>query len=366
MQIPFVDLKVQYLSIKPDIDRAIQDVVAGSTFVGGEPVEQFEKSFADFVGVKHCIGCGNGTDSIEILLKAFGIGLGDEVIVPAISWISTSETVSSIGAKPVFVDIEEDYYTINPALIEAKITKKTKAIMPVHLYGQPANMPAIMEIAKKYNLVVIEDVAQAHGAKINGQQVGTFGDAASFSFYPSKNLGAYGDAGGMTTNNDQIAATARRIANHGQLQKHDHPIEGRNSRLDTLQAAILSVKLPYLKQWTHHRNRNGLLYNQLLATVEGVITPKIRENAYHVFHLYVIRTKDRATLQQHLQTNGIQTAIHYPTALPFLPCYAHKGYSAKDFPVAYQYQKEILSLPMYAELSTAQIKEIVKILYQNV
>ena len=223
-----------------------------------------------------------------------------------------------------------------------------------------------MEIAKKHNLIVIEDVAQAHGAKISGQQVGTFGDAASFSFYPGKNLGAYGDAGGMTTNNDQIAETARRIANHGQIQKHDHQIEGRNSRLDTLQAAILNVKLPHLNSWNEKRNANGLLYNQLLEGLKGIILPKIRENAYHVFHLYVIRTVDRTALQEFLQANGIQTSIHYPTSLPFLPCYAHEGYTAKDFPVAYQYQKEILSLPMYADLSAEEIMYVKEVIQKNV
>lgn len=359
MNIPFVDLKAQYLSIKNDIDNAIQNILENANFIGGQPVKDFEANFSQFLGVKHCIACANGTDSIEILLQAMGIGQGDEVIVPAMSWISTSEAVSYIGATPIFVDIDE-YFTINSDLIEAKITQKTKAIIPVHLYGQPANMPKIMEIAKKHNLKVLEDCAQAHNATIAGQKIGTFGDCASFSFYPGKNLGAYGDAGGMTTNNDQIAEKARRIANHGQLKKHDHAIEGRNSRMDTLQASILNVKLPHLDTWTQKRQENAKYYTELLANNTKVVSPKTRENASHVFHLYVIKTQNRTALQEKLAQNGIQTAVHYPTALPFLPCYADRNFTQKDFPVAFEIQDQILSLPMYAELSKENIKLVVE------
>ncbi len=361
MNIPFVDLKAQYLSIKPEIDNAIQNILENANFVGGQPVKDFETNFAQFLGIKHCIACGNGTDSIEILLQSMGIGKGDEVIVPAMSWISTSEAVSYIGATPIFVDID-NYFTINADLIEAKITKNTKAIIPVHLYGQPADMPKIMEIAKKYNLKVLEDCAQAHNATILGQKVGTFGDCASFSFYPGKNLGAYGDAGAMLTNNSEIAEKARRIANHGQIKKHDHAIEGRNSRMDTLQAAILSVKLPCLNVWTEKRQKNAQFYSALLQDNEIVIIPEIRKNAAHVFHLYVIKTENRELLQVKLMNAGVQTAIHYPVALPFLACYAHLRFTEKDFPVASNIQNKILSLPMYAELSEAQIKYIVEII----
>lgn len=362
MKIPFVDLQEQYQAIKTDIDKAIQDVLTKSTFIGGEYVKQFEKDFAQFLGVTHCVACGNGTDSIEILLQAMGIGYGDEVIVPAMSWISTSEAVSNIGAKPIFVDIENDFYCINANLIEDKITPKTKAIIPVHFYGQAADMSKIMQIAKKYNLKVLEDCAQAHNAKIGGQKIGTFGDCASFSFYPGKNLGAYGDAGAMTTNNLQIAEKARRIANHGQLSKHDHQIEGRNSRLDTLQAAILLAKLPYLEEWTQKRIANAKIYETLLSQNSQVISPKTRPESQHVFHLYVIRSKNREVLQQKLTSEVIQTAIHYPTALPFLPCYADRHFKNIDFPVASQFQDEILSLPMYAELSEEQITYIADII----
>ena len=239
MKIPFVDLYAQYVSIKPDIDAAIEKTIKNSSYIGGQAVKDFEKAFASYLGLSNVIACANGTDSIEILLQSFGVGKGDEVIVPAASWISTSEAVSSVGATPVFVDIEAEYYTINPALIEAAITPKTKAIIPVHLYGHPADMPAIMKIAEKHKLVVIEDCAQSHGARINGQIVGSFGNAASFSFYPGKNLGAYGDAGAMATNDDAVAEKARMIANHGQKGKHHHIMEGRNTRHDGLQAAIL-------------------------------------------------------------------------------------------------------------------------------
>lgn len=352
--VPFVDLQAQYQTIKVAIDKAIQDVLTKSTFVGGKLVEDFEEQFANFIGTKHCITCGNGTDAIEILLQAMGIGHGDEVIVPAVSWISTSEAVNNVGAKPIFVDIENDFYCIDANLIEEKITAKKKAIIPVHLYGQVADMPKIMQIAKKHGLKVLEDCAQAHNTKIGVQKVGTFGDCASFSFYPSKNLGAYGDGGAMLTNDLDIAEKARRITNHGQLNKHDHQTEGRNSRLDTLQAAILSAKLPYLDSWTQKRMINGLLYEKLLLHKE-IIKPKIRPDSQHVFHLYVIRSNKREELQLFLTKHGIQTAIHYPIALPFLPCYAHQAAKKTDYLVASRFQDEILSLPMYAELSEQQI-----------
>lgn len=350
MQVPFVDLKAQYQSIKKEIDSTIQTIIEQATFIGGEPVKLFERQFSEWTGIKHIISCANGTDAIEIALQVLGIGKGDEVLVPAISWISTSEAVSNVGAKPIFIDIDKDFYTINPELIEEKITPHTKAIIPVHLYGQMADMPQIVEIAQKYQLKVIEDCAQAHGASLQGKQAGSWGNIATFSFYPGKNLGAYGDAGAIATNDDALAEKVRRICNHGQLTKHDHPIEGRNSRLDTLQAAILSAKLPYLTAWNDQRLNHAIYYNELLKN-SAIHTPAICPNSNHVFHLYVIRTKQRNELMQFLKKEGIQTAIHYPTALPFLPCYAHYKHQASEFPIASQYQHEILSLPMYAELT---------------
>ena len=350
MKVPFVDLYAQYLTIKDEIDAAISNTIRNSSYIGGQAIKDFETAFAAYLGIGQVIACGNGTDSIEILLQAYGIGKGDEVLVPSISWISTSEAVSSVGATPVFVDIEPDYFTIDPALIERAITPKTKAIIPVHLYGQPADMPAIMTIAKAHGLIVIEDCAQAHGAKIGGRTVGTIGDASSFSFYPGKNLGAYGDAGCMATNDVAIAEKVRMIAQHGQKGKHNHIMEGRNSRLDGLQAAILLAKLPHLEKWTGARIAVAGKYDSLLAEAD-VVVPRTRKGARHVFHLYVIRTEDRERLQQQLAAAGVETAIHYPTPLPFLPCYRNRGYQPADFPVANAYQSSILSLPIFPELA---------------
>ena len=364
MTIPFVDLKARYNSIKEEMDTAIHAVIDNTAFVAGHYAHQFEQQFADFLGLKHCIGCANGTDSLEMLLKAMGVGPGDEVIVPAISWISTSEVVSTVGATPVFVDVHPQYYTIDIDKIEEKITSKTKAIIPVHLYGQPVDMPRLMQLARKHHLKVLEDCAQAHGAQINGQMIGTFGDCASFSFYPGKNLGAYGDAGGMVTNNDEIAKIARMIGNHGQQGKHNHLMEGRNSRLDGLQAAVLSVKLKYLHQWTEGRIVNANKYSELLKNAEVTI-PTVIEGGKHVFHLYVIRTQNRDAVMQYLKDAGVGVAIHYPTALPLLKCYESRGYTKEDFPVAYAVTQEIISLPMYAELSDKHIQEVTKLLHNK-
>lgn len=359
--IPFVDLKAQYLSIQTEIDEAIQGVINQTAFIGGSYAAKFEKEFADFHGVKHCIACANGTDSLEILLQAMGVGAGDEVLVPALSWISTSEAVSTVGATPVFVDIHPEYYTIDLDLIEAKITSKTKAIIPVHIYGQPVDMPRLMELAKKHNLKVLEDCAQAHSATVNGQKIGTFGDCASFSFYPGKNLGAYGDSGGMITNDSDIARVARMIANHGQEGKHNHLMEGRNSRMDGIQAAVLSVKLKYLNQWTDARITNSKRYDALLKDSD-VVTPKVLNNGKHVFHLYVIRSKNRTVLMEALKAENVGVSIHYPTALPFLDCYKNRNHQPQEFPVAHQITQEIMSLPMFAELSAESIEKVANII----
>jgi dTDP-4-amino-4,6-dideoxygalactose transaminase len=361
MNIPFVDLYSQYLSIRSEIDIAIERVIKNSSFIGGEEIVNFEKLFSEYLGFKHTVSCANGTDSIEIILEALGIGNGDEVIVPAISWISTSEAVSRVGATPIFVDIEPDYFTIDTAKIEEKITSKTKAIIPVHLYGHPCNMSAITEIAKAKNIFVIEDCAQAHGAKWKGNMAGTFGIAASFSFYPGKNLGAYGDAGAMVTNDSDLARKLKRIANHGQEGKHNHIIEGRNSRLDGLHAAILSVKIKHLNKWTISRQLAAEKYSNYIKSNE-ILLPKTHPDAEHVFHLYVIRHNKRENVIQHLEKLGISTAIHYPKALPFLKCYEHFNSTSTDYPVASDYQNKILSLPIYAELTEKQIEYISKCL----
>jgi len=362
MNIPFVDLKAQYQSIKKEIDEAIQSVIENTAFIKGKYVQQFEEDYTEAYGVKHVVSCGNGTDALYITLKAMDIGPGDEVITTAHSWISTSETITQAGANVVFVDIDKDYYTIDTNLIEEKITKKTKVIIPVHIYGQPVNMTEIMRIAKKYNLKVIEDCAQAHFAEWDNKYVGTIGDAGTFSFFPGKNLGAYGDAGCIVTNNNALAEKMRMFANHGALIKHEHHIEGINSRLDGLQAAILSVKLKYISQWSSLRIDRAAYYGTMLNGHSDIITPKIHSSSKHVFHLYVVQVKNRDKLQHHLKNNGIASAIHYPVPLPFMKAYEYLEYSSEDFPNIYAAHQKILSLPMFPELSDNQIEYIVDII----
>lgn len=355
MKIKFVDLKAQYNSIKPEIDTAIQNVINETAFIKGKYVENFEKEYTEAYGVKHCVSCANGTDAIYITLKVLGIGPGDEVITVANTWISTAETISQTGAKPVFVDIDPDYYTIDVSKIEEKITGKTKAIIPVHLFGQPCNMDVISTICRDYDLYLIEDCAQAHFAEWNGKKVGTFGVAGTFSFFPGKNLGAYGDAGCIITQNDEFATRARMFANHGALKKHHHEIEGINSRMDGLQAAILSVKLKYIHKWRQKRLEHAIAYNGLLTDCDYIEAPKIHSNIKHAFHLYVIRAEKREQLQKHLKVNGVSTGIHYPTPLPFLKAYKYLGHKKCDFPISVRYQSKILSLPMFPEISSTQI-----------
>ncbi len=355
MKIQFVDLRAQYLSIKDEIDNAIKCVLNETAFIGGKYVKKFEDEFSKAYGVKHVIGCGNGTDAIYISLKALGIGPGDEVITVSNTWISTAETISQTGAKPVFIDIDADTYTMDVKKLEEKITKKTKAIIPVHLFGHPAKMDSIVKLCNDYKLFLIEDCAQAHFSEFNGSFVGTFGIAGTFSFYPGKNLGAYGDAGAIITNNSDFAKKARMYANHGALVKHNHEIEGINSRLDGLQAAILSVKLNHIKKWTEKRINNARLYNSLLSGVENIITPITKKNNKHVFHLYVIRVENREQVKKYLTENNIYTGIHYPTPLPFLKAYSYLGHNFDDFPISYDFMNKILSLPMYPELNENQI-----------
>lgn len=360
MKIPFVDLHAQYLSIKKEIDLAIEEVIRQTAFIRGPFVENFEKNFALHHQMKHCIGVANGTDAIYIVLKMLGIGNGDEVITTAVSWISTSETISQAGARPVFVDIDPDYYTIDPSQIESKITPKTRAVIPVHLYGQPAAMTQIKALCDKYRLHLIEDCAQAHFAETDGKLIGSFGLAATFSFYPGKNLGAYGDAGAILTNDEELAKKARMYANHGALKKHYHEFEGVNSRLDGLQAAILDTKLKYIAEWTNKRIEAAARYSLLLADLKEIVTPKTRENGKHVFHVYNIRAEKRDQLQRALKDAGIDTAIHYPTALPNMPAYRYLKHKKTDFPVASEYQDKILSLPIYPEITDMQIGYVVK------
>jgi len=357
MKIPFVDLHAQYLSIKDEIDKAIAEVIAESAYIRGRHVDAFEQAWARTLGVKRCVSCANGTDAIYIALRGLGLRAGDEVITSAHSWISTSEAITQAGGRVVFCDTDEETFTIDPIEIERKITPATVGIVPVHLYGQAADMSAIMAIAKKHNLWVLEDCAQAHLAKYNGRYVGTFGNAGTFSFYPGKNLGAYGDAGCIVTNDDRLADWLATFPRHG--GKGDHIMKGINSRMDGLQAAILNAKLPHLPVWTQARRLVAALYDELLGDVGDVITPEVGSNRDHVYYLYVIRTENRDVLRKHLSKAGISTVLNYPKALPFFPAYAHLSHVPKDFPVAYFNQSRILSLPIFPEMTKEMIDYVV-------
>lgn len=357
MKIPFVDLKAQYYSIKKEIDRAISDVIEASAFIGGKYAKAFEKNFANYIGVKNCIGVGNGTDALHIALKALGISEGDEVLTTANSFIATSEAITLSGAKVVFVDCNKDSYNINADKVEAAITPNTKAIIPVHLYGQPADMDKIMDVADKHDLYVIEDAAQGHGAEYKGRRIGRIGDLACFSFFPGKNLGAYGDAGAVVTNNDELAKKARMFANHGRMEKYNHEFEGMNSRLDGLQAAILDVKLKYLDKWIERRRAIAKMYDTGLKDV--VITSSALPEVRHVYHLYVIRIRNRERVKELLAEKGIATGIHYPVPLPFLKAYSYLGHKPADFPVAYSIKDEILSLPIYGDMTDEQVEYVI-------
>lgn len=358
--VPFADLHAQYLAIKPEIDAAIAEVIATSSFIRGPHVERFEADFATAIGTRHCVSCANGTDALFIAMVALGVKPGDEVIVPAMSWISTSETVTQAGGRVVFCDVDPKTYTIDTSKLAALVTDRTVGIIPVHLYGQPADMAGVMDIASDRGLWVIEDCAQAHLATFEGRQVGTFGIAATFSFYPGKNLGAMGDAGAIVTNDAGLARKMAKFARHGGIVKGDHEIEGINSRLDGLQAAILSVKLRYLPGWTERRRSIAAEYAQRLAQLPGLDVPQTAKGRAPVWHLYVVAHDARDALAAHLKQAGIQTVINYPRALPFLPCYASLSHQPQDFPVASRMQSRILSLPIFPELTEKQLDQVVR------
>jgi len=357
--IPFVDLKAQYDSIKDEIDGAIQNVLDNTSFIMGEELEKFEEEFVSFCNTKFTIGVANGSDALILALRACGISKGDEVITVPHTFIATAEAISNVGGKVVFVDIDPKTYTMDVSKIEEKINERTKAIIPVHLYGQPADMDPIMILARKYDLRVIEDAAQAHGAEYKGEKVGSIGDVGCFSFYPGKNLGAYGDAGMVVTNNEEIAKKVKLFRNHGRItKKYEHEIEGYSSRLDNLQAAILRVKLRYLNKWNESRRRNAKKYNELLINIDGIIIPYEADYAKHVYHLYVIRTENRDKLREELKLKGVATGIHYPIPLHLQPAYSYLGYKYGDFHVTEECSQKILSLPLFAELSKEDINKI--------
>lgn len=359
MPVPFADLQLQYRTIKAEIDSAIAAVIGANAFIRGPFVDAFEREFAHAVDIKHCVSCANGTDALYLAMAALKVQPGDEVITTAHSWISTSAMITHAGATVVFADTDDKTFTIDPAAIEAAITPRTVGIIPVHLYGQPADMSAIMEIARKHKLWVVEDCAQAHLARYEGKQIGTFGVAATYSFYPGKNLGAMGDAGAVVTNDNALAEHMTMLARHGGVIKHQHHIEGINSRLDGLQAAILSAKLSHLPDWTNARQDAAKIYDAGLNQVEDVVVPSVAADRSHVYHLYTIEHPRRDALAVHLNIHDVQTAINYPTALPFLPAYNRLKHRPEQFPNAHRAQSRILSLPMFAEITQAQQDEVI-------
>lgn len=362
MSVPFLDLKSQHRSLREDLWRVWDEVLDSAGFIGGSPVEQFEKAFAAFCETKHAVGVGNGTDALLLALKALGIGRGDEVIVPANSFVATAAGVVHAGATPVFVDIDPRTYNIDVNQIENHISPKTKAIIPVHLYGQPADINPVLELAKLYSLKVIEDAAQAHGALYHGRRAGSMGDAACFSFYPGKNLGACGDGGAVATNDPDLAQSLRRLREHGGIRKYEHDVVGYNSRLDSLQAAALRIKLGFLDERNEMRRRHAESYRALLSDTPGIVTPFVLSGVASVYHLYVIRveTGSRAHLQDYLKDHGVQTLIHYPTPIHCTRAFAE--FRTHDCPIAEEYSERILSLPMYPELDNTQLEYVAGLL----
>jgi len=359
--IPFIDLQGQYQSLKEEINPQVEAVMSQCNFVLGQPVADFEADFAAFCGVKYCVGVASGTDAMMLALKAAGVGPGDEVITVANTFVATVFAITYAGATPVLVDCDPETYNMDVTQIEAKITDKTKAILPVHLYGQLADMEPILGLAKKHNLVVVEDACQGHGAERAGKRAGSFGLTAGFSFYPGKNLGAYGDGGAVVTNDEAVYNQLKQYRNLGSPVKYQHDFIGHNSRLDTMQAAVLKVKLGYMNQWNAQRAKAAALYNQKLADIGDLQTPALGDEGAHVFHIYLVRTKKREALLKHLQENKIGAGIHYPIPIYALGAYQDLGLTGKDFPISEQYKDEILSLPMFPEITEAQIDEVVSV-----
>lgn len=357
MPIPFLDLQSQYQSIKPEIDAAIKEVLDTSQYVTGPITQRFEDAFATYCGTTECVGVSTGTAALELLLRAYGIGAGDEVITVANSFFATAEAIALVNATPVLVDCNETDALIDVTKIEAAITPNTRAIIPVHLYGQCANMDAIMAIAKQHDLIVIEDACQAHGAMYKGKRAGSIGHAAAFSFYPGKNLGAYGEAGAVTTNDAQVAARVRMLRDHGMPRKYHHDVIGRNDRPDAIQTAVLSAKLPHLDGWNAKRRAHAKLYRQLLATMQTVRLFETHDDQAHNYHLFVIRIPNRDSVQKKLADKGIASGIHYP-----IPIHRQKAFvdqwGERSFPVSEQLSSDILSLPMHAEMTEAQVREV--------
>ena len=359
MQVPFLDLKTQYRQIEGELKPILEEIMANGAFIGGPQVSAFEEEFAAFCGGGHCVGLNSGTDALRFALMAAGVGTGDEVITVPHTFIATTEAISQAGAVPVFVDIEPATCTMDVAQIARRITSNTRAIVPVHLYGQPADMDPILEIARKHQLAVIEDACQAHGALYKGRPAGSMGAAGCFSFYPGKNLGAFGDAGAVVTADANMAQTMRMLREHGQSRKYYHDMEGYTGRLDAIQAAVLRLKLRRLADWNRARRANAAQYTQHLAGVPGVTVVTEAEYAQSVYHLYVILVDDRDGLQKFLTEKGVGTNLHYPLPLHLQKAYAHRGFKKGDFPVSERTAARLLSLPMFAELTPPQIEYVV-------
>jgi dTDP-4-amino-4,6-dideoxygalactose transaminase len=360
-KIPLVDLKAQYESIKPDIDAAIARVIANTTFIGGREVSAFEEAFADFQRIKRCVGIASGTAAIYLVLKALGVGAGDEVITTPHTFIATAEPIELLGARTVLADIDPATFSLDPAKVEAAITPRTKAIIAVHLYGQITAMDQLAEIARRHNLHLIEDAAQAHGAEFQGQRAGAWGIAACFSFYPGKNLGAYGDGGAVCTNDDALADRLAKLRDHGRISKYEHDIVGYGERLDSLQAAILGAKLPHLDGWNEARRRHAHYYDATLKGLGGVSTPVEAHDARHIYHIYCLRVAgDRDAILAELKSRGVEAGIHYPVPLHRQPALSYLGYQAGDFPHSERAAASILSLPMYPELTTDHLNQVVE------
>lgn len=360
--VPLIDLKIQHKSIVSEVEAAIKNVCENTAFILTEEIKTFEAEFATYCGAKHGIGVANGTEALFLALKALGIGEGDEVLVPANTFIATAAAAAHAGAIPVFVDCDPETYCIDPAKISRAITERTKAIIPVHLYGHPADMDAVMSIARANGLVVVEDCAQAHGTLYKGKHVGTIGDAAGFSFYPSKTLGAYGDAGIVLTNSDDVAERLKLLRDNGRTTWYEHAIVGYNSRLDGIQAAILRVKLKYLNQWVENRRSHAKLYGELLEDVDGLALPMEKPDMRHSYYVYVIRTDNRDGVMAQLKERGCGCAVHYPVPLHLQPAFGYLGGSEGDHPVSEKYAKEIISIPMFPELSPEQVREAASVI----
>lgn len=366
MKVPLVDLRAQYLNHKPEIDAAIQRVIDTSSFIMGPAVREFEQAFAACCTAKHAIGVDSGTGALNLILRALGLEPGDEVITTPHTFIATTEMLNHMGVKPVFVDIEPKTYNLNPSLIEAAITPRTKAILPVHLYGQPADMDTIRQIAARHDLIVIEDAAQAHAAEYKGRRTGSLAKAAIFSFYPGKNLGAYGDAGAVVTDDDELAEKVRLLRNHGRFAKYEHQVAGWGARMDTLQAAILHAKLAHLEEWTEKRRAVAARYQELLCDLDGVEAPYESPDVRHVYHLFVVRVANRDQVWDELKARGVGAGVHYPLPLHLQPTYSYLGHQRGDFPETEAAADSVLSLPLYAEMTDKHVAYVVEALRESV